>query len=169
MFGAPPSGVTYWWLEGNNIFWTYEGAPPSGVTTWYLIGSNINWTYSGAPPSGVTTWHLNGSNIFWTYEGAPPSGVTYWYLQGENINNINKNFSGNSKYVVFNISNWRLEKIGDDDMKEILNSLKNRVGALPSTIQIGDYLNYSEPPEAVIEAVNELKTAKDITTVTLSV
>ena len=44
LFGAPPSGVTYWRLEGSNIFWTYEGAPPSGVTNWYLIGSNIFWT-----------------------------------------------------------------------------------------------------------------------------
>jgi len=171
---APPSGVTYWRLNGSNINWTYTGAPPSGVTFWYLNGSNIFWTYTGAPPSGVTHWHLDGSNIFWTYEGAPPSGVTYWHLNGSNINNINTNFLGNSNYMAFYLKDWRLEKIGDaemgdDEMKEILNSLKNRVGALPSTIQIGDYLNYSEPPEAVIEAVNELKTAKDITTVTLSV
>ena len=55
------------------------GAPPSGVTYWYLEGSNINWTYTGAPPSGVTTWWLYGNNIFWTYEGAPPSDVTYWW------------------------------------------------------------------------------------------
>ena len=167
--GAPPSGVTYWLLSGSNIFWTYEGAPPSGVTYWYLNGSNINWTYSGAPPSGVTNWYLSGSNIFWTYTEAPPSGVTYWLLTGSNINNINTNFSGNSDYTTFSILNWRLEKIGDDEMIEILNSLKDRVGELPSTIYIGDYLNYSDPPQAVIDAVEALKTAKNITTVTLSV
>ena len=167
--GAPPSGVTYWWLGGSNIFWTYTGAPPSGVTYWYLYGSNIFWTYTGAPPSGVTYWILSGSNIFWTYEGAPPSGVKYWLLSGSNINNINTNFSGNSNYSTFNISNWRLEKIGDDEMIEILNSLKDRVGTMPSTITIGDYLNYSNPPQAVIDAVEALKIAKNITTVTLSV
>ena len=141
------SFVTRWWLSGNNIFWTYEGAPPSGVNYWYL----------------------SGNNIFWTYTGAPPSGVTSWYLIGDNINNINTNFSGNSNYSIFNISNWRLVKIGDDKMIEILNSLKDRVGELPSTITIGDYLNYSEPPQAVTDAVDALKTAKNITTVALSV
>ena len=87
----------------------------------------------------------------------------------EGLNNINTDFSGNSNYSTFNISDWRLEKIGDDKMIEILNSLKNRVGTMPSTITIGDYLNYSNPPPEVINAVNELKTAKEITTVTLSV
>ena len=167
--GAPPSGVTYWLLNGNNIFWTYTGAPPSGVTYWYLSGSNIFWTYEGAPPSGVTYWNLYGSNIFWTYEGAPPSGVTTWRLDGSNINNINTNFSGNSNYAAFNISNWRLEKIGDTELIEILNSLKNRVGALPSTITIGDYLNYANPPQEVVDTVEALKIAKNITTVTLSI
>ena len=167
--GAPPSGVTTWYLSGSNIFWTYEGAPPSGVTYWRLYGSNIFWTYTGAPPSGVNYWYLYGSNIFWTYTGAPPSGVTNWYLSGSNINNINTNFSGNSKYSIFNISNWRLEKIGDAELIEILNSLKDRVGTMPSTIQIGDYLNYANPPQAVIDAVDALKIAKNITTVTLSI
>ena len=169
LFGAPPSAVTQWWLAGSNIFWTYTGAPPSGVKEWYLNGSNIFWTYTGAPPSGVTYWHLNGSNIFWTYTGAPPSGVTYWRLSGSNINNINTNFSGNSNYTTFKIFDWRIEKIGDTELIEILNSLKDRVGTMPSTITIGDYLNYANPPQAVIDAVNELKIAKNITTVTLSI
>ena len=67
------------------------------------------------------------------------------------------------------ISDWRIEKIGDTELIEILNSLKNRVGKLPSTIQIGYYLNYANPPQEVIDAVNELKIAKNITTVTLSI
>ena len=130
---------------------------------------NIKTYLFGAPPSGVTYWDLGGSNIFWTYTGAPPSGVTYWDLNGSNINNINTNFSGNSNYTTFMISDWRLEKIGDAELIEILNSLKDRVGALPSTIQIGDYLNYANPPQAVIDAVEALKIAKNITTVTLSI
>ena len=40
---------------------------------------------------------------------------------------------------------------------------------MPSTIQIGDYLNYANPPQAVIDAVDALKIAKNITTVTLSI
>ena len=154
------------WFE---YFLDLRRSTPSGVTTWYLIGSNIFWTYTGAPPSGVTAWYLIGSNIFWTYEGAPPSGVTYWYLVGSNINNINTNFSGNSNYIAFYLANWRLEKIGDAELIEILNSLKNRVGALPSTITIGDYLNYANPPQEVVDTVETLKTAKNITTVTLSI
>ena len=69
----------------------------------------------------------------------------------------------------FYLRNWRLEKIGDTELIEILNSLKDRVGTMPSTITIGDYLNYSDPPQAVIDAVDALKIAKNITTVTLSV
>ncbi|NPV12669.1 MAG: hypothetical protein HPY57_12860 [Ignavibacteria bacterium] len=85
VYGDMPSGVTYWYLSGDNIYWTYNGAPPSGVTYWYLFGNNIYWTYIGAPPSGVTTWSLAGNNIYWTYIGAPPSGVTTWFLFGNNI------------------------------------------------------------------------------------
>ena len=112
---------------------------------------------------------LKWFEYFLDYEGAPPSGVTYRYLAGSNINNINTNFSGNSNYAAFNISNWRLDKIGDAELIEILNSLKDRVGTMPSTIQIGDYLNYANPPQAVIDAVDALKIAKNITTVTLSI
>ena len=54
-------------------------------------------------------------------------------------------------------------------MIEILNSLKDRVGKMPSTIQIGDYLNYSSPPQEVVDAVEALKIAKNINTVTLSI
>jgi hypothetical protein len=190
VYGAPPSGVTHWFLNGSNINWTYNGAPPSGVIYWYLNGNNINWTYNGAPPSGVIYWYLNGSNINWTYNGAPPSGVIYWWLNGSNINwtyngllssnlvylilnsntiNYTSNdFSGSSNFIEFSMINWRVSKITDNEMITILNSLKNREGSLPSTIQIGDYLNYANPPQSVIDAVTELKAAKNITTVTLS-
>lgn len=180
LFGLPANApipfiqtAEFYNLECVRIITTSElnlfGGPPSGVTYWNLGGSNIFWTYTGAPPSGVTYWSLGGSNIFWTYTGAPPSGVTQWYLNGSNINNINTNFSGNSNYTTFRISDWRIEKIGDTELIEILNSLKNRVGALPSTITIGDYLNYANPPQEVVDTVETLKIAKNINTVTLSI
>ena len=210
--GAPPSGVIMWYLIGNNIYWTYNGSIPSGVTYLRLIGNNIYWTYNGAPPSGVTHWYLSGNNIYWTYNGAPPSGVTHWYLSGNNIywtyngnlpnsltfiylqgnsiyfessqnhpniyyyclngSNINylvNNFagSGNIGENSFILPNWRISKIDDNEMITILTSLKNRVGSLPSSIIIGDYLNYANPPQSVVDAIQALKTAKNITTVTL--
>ncbi|NPV12668.1 MAG: hypothetical protein HPY57_12855 [Ignavibacteria bacterium] len=166
--GAPPSGVIYWYLRCDNIYWTYNGAPPSGVTYWYLSGDNIYWTYNGAPPSGVTTWFLFGNNIYWTYNGLLPNNLTCLTLNSNAIDYTSNDFSGSSNFIAFSMYNWRVSKITDGEMITILNSLKNRVGSLPSSITIGDYLNYANPPQSVIDAVNALKVAKNITIVTLS-
>jgi hypothetical protein len=84
--GSLPSGLTYLYLLGTNINWTYSGSLPSGLTSLTLNGSNINWTYSGSLPSGLTSLTLLGTNINWTYSGSLPSGLTYLYLLGTNIN-----------------------------------------------------------------------------------
>jgi len=84
--GALPTGLTYLYLDGNNIHWTYTGALPTGLTYLYLSGSNINWTYTGALPTGLTFLLLSGNNIHWTYTGALPTGLTFLYLLGNNIN-----------------------------------------------------------------------------------
>jgi hypothetical protein len=84
--GSLPSGLTSLTLYGSNINWTYSGSLPSGLTKLYLLGTNINWTYSGSLPSGLTYLKLNGTNINWTYSGSLPSGLTYLYLYGTNIN-----------------------------------------------------------------------------------
>ena len=84
--GSLPSGLTSLTLYGTNINWTYSGSLPSGLTYLYLLGTNINWTYSGSLPSKLTSLTLNGSNINWTYSGSLPSGLTSLYLNGTNIN-----------------------------------------------------------------------------------
>ena len=84
--GSLPSGLTYLYLLGTNINWTYSGSLPSGLTSLTLNGTNINWTYSGSLPSGLTYLNLNGTNINWTYSGSLPSGLTSLYLNGTNIN-----------------------------------------------------------------------------------
>ena len=84
--GSLPSGLTYLYLHGTNINWTYSGSLPSGLTYLYLYGSNINWTYSGSLPSGLTYLYLLGTNINWTFSGSLPSGLTSLTLNGSNIN-----------------------------------------------------------------------------------
>jgi len=84
--GSLPSGLTYLYLLGTNINWTYSGSLPSKLTSLTLNGSNINWTYSGSLPSGLTSLYLNGTNINWTYSGSLPSGLTSLTLNGSNIN-----------------------------------------------------------------------------------
>jgi hypothetical protein len=41
---AMPTGLTYLFLNGGNINWTYTGAMPTGLTSLQLSGGNINWT-----------------------------------------------------------------------------------------------------------------------------
>jgi prophage maintenance system killer protein len=85
--GALPNGITYLYLNGDNINWTYVGALPTDITYLVLNGANINWTYVGALPTGINGYlYLSGANINWTYTGALPAGITYLYLNGANIN-----------------------------------------------------------------------------------
>jgi hypothetical protein len=83
--GALPTGLTYLYLSGNSISWTYSGALPTGLTTLLLSGNSISWTYSGALPTGLTYLYLSGTSISWTYSGALPTGLTYLYLSGTSI------------------------------------------------------------------------------------
>jgi len=84
--GALPTGLTFLYLYGNLINWTYSGALPTGLTYVYLSGNQLNWTYSGALPTGLTYLYLYGNLINWTYSGALPTGLTYVYLSGNQLN-----------------------------------------------------------------------------------
>jgi len=164
---ALPTGITYLYLNGNNINWTYNGALPTGITYLLLSGTNINWTYNGALPTGITSLHLSGTNINWTYNGALPTGLTYLYLTGSNIGWSGLNVGNNGNITFFNLANYRTDKMSSTDMVTLLTQLTNRTGTLPSTIIINDYADYASPPTAVTDAVAALKTAKSITTVNL--
>jgi len=84
--GSLPTGLTYLNLSGSLINWTYSGALPTGLTYLRLIGSLLNWTYSGALPTGLTYLSLYGNLLNWTYSGALPTGLTYLYLSGSLLN-----------------------------------------------------------------------------------
>ena len=77
--GFPLRNLTHLHLTGQCEF---SGSLPSGLTYLYLLGTNINWTYSGSLPSGLTSLTLNGSNINWTAFDASGSGniTTYYRL-----------------------------------------------------------------------------------------
>jgi hypothetical protein len=80
--GALPVNLTYLYLNGGAIAWTYSGALPVNLTTLTLSGNAIAWTYSGALPVNLTYLYLSGSAIAWTYSGALPGDLTTLYLNG---------------------------------------------------------------------------------------
>ena len=165
---ALPTKITYLFLSGANINWTYEGALPTGINTYlYLNGANINWTYEGALPTGVTYLRLSGDNINWTYEGALPTGITYLNLNGANINWIGLDIGDNGNITNVSLLNYRTEKMSSADMVTLLTQMTNRTGSLPTTITINDYADYALPPQGVNEAVEALKADKSITSVVL--
>lgn len=83
--GALPVNLTYLFLRGNAMAWTYSGALPVNLTYLYLSGDAIAWTYTGALPVNLTDILLSGNSIAWTYSGALPVNLTYLYLQGNSL------------------------------------------------------------------------------------
>jgi len=165
--GALPTGLTYLYLYSSSINWTYNGALPTGLTYLRLYSNGINWTYNGALPTGLTTLYLNGDNINWTYNGALPTGLTSLYLNGNNIDWTGLDIGDNGNITYFNLYNYRVAKMSSADMITLLTQMENRTGSLPVTVTINDYADFASPPAGVTDAVDSLKTAKSITTVTL--
>jgi len=59
IISALPTGLTYLYIVGNLINWTYTGALPTGVTFLWLEGNLINWTALDASGNGnITTFNL---------------------------------------------------------------------------------------------------------------
>jgi hypothetical protein len=164
-----PNLLTNFTLSGDRVYWESKANPPQNINFWSLSGNNINWIYNGNLPDSLTFLYLQGGNIYFESMQNHPN-IIYYFLNGNNINYLVNDFAGSSNMAgsSFRLINWRTSKIDDNEMVTILTSLKNRVGSLPSTIQIGDYLNYANPPQSVIDAVNTLKAAKNTATVTLS-
>jgi len=165
--GALPTDLTYLRLYSNNINWTYNGALPTGITYLRLYGAGINWTYSGALPTGITYLYLTGNGINWTYSGALPTGITFLYLNSDNINWTGLDIGDTGNITYFYLNNYRVAKMSSSDMITLLTQMENRTGSLPATVTINDFQDYASPPAGVTDAVDSLKTAKSITTVTL--
>ena len=157
-----------WGEVANGSVMRYSGALPAGLTYLYLNGANLNWTYSGALPAGLTALYLIGANLNWTYSGALPAGLTALYLIGANLNWIGTSFGSTPNITIFSLSDYRITKLSTPDLLTILSLLASRIGAVPNTIIINDYADYASPPQAVTDAIAQLKSHKtNVTTVTL--
>ena len=159
--------MTYLYLFGGSIAWTYSGALPAGLTVLHLQGNLIAWTYSGALPTGLTYLYLVGNSIAWTYSGALPTGLTYLSLSGNSIVWTGLDVGNNGNISEFNLLNYRIGKMSSIDMVTLLTQLTNRSGSLPSTITINEYADALAPPTTVTDAVAALKSTKSITTINL--
>ncbi len=146
--GSLPSGLTYLYLYGTNINWTYSGSLPSGLTSLTLNGSNINWTYSGSLPSGLTYLRLLGTNINWTDSGSLPSGLTSLTLNGSNINWTAFDASGSGNITTYyRLLDFVTTAFSVTNFISLLQSMVSRVGGLPTTCIISDYDNNPTPDE----------------------
>lgn len=142
--------------------------PPNIIYFYIDAGSNFHWKHEGQLPSSLTFAYIRGGTMkFIKNGGTLPQSMIFLVLDSAGHDFVNTDFSGNGNITTFALTNWRVTKIGNDEMITILNSLKNRVGTLPATITINDYANSGAVPQAVTDAVNQLKAAKSITTVNL--
>lgn len=145
---ALPAGMTYlaWECASDNVFvYTYTGPFPANLTSLYIKGSQITWNNDAPLPTGLTAITLDGALINWTGLDA----------------------SGTATMTIFTLNNYRQTKMTSAEMVTFINTLTNRVGGLPATITIKDYIDFAAPPQAVLDAVAALKVAKPtVTTVT---
>ena len=139
---------------------TLTGALPTGLTYLYLFGNSIAWTYSGALPTGLTFLLLLGNSIAWTYSGALPTGLTFLYLLGNSIDYTGANVSGTANITTFTMSNFRISKMTDAELITLLQSMTNRVGGLPAAAIIGDIANPTSTDAGVLAALSALQAAK---------
>ena len=143
--GFPLRNLTHLHLSGQCEF---SGSLPSGLTYLYLLGTNINWTYSGSLPSGLTSLTLNGTNINWTYSGSLPSGLTYLNLNGTNINWTAFDASGSGNITTYyRLLDFVTTAFSVTNFISLLQSMVSRVGGLPTTCIISDYDNNPTPDE----------------------
>jgi hypothetical protein len=143
--GFPLRNLTHLHLTGQCEF---SGSLPSGLTYLYLLGTNINWTYSGSLPSGLTSLTLNGSNINWTYSGSLPSGLTSLTLNGSNINWTAFDASGSGNITTYyRLLDFVTTAFSVTNFISLLQSMVSRVGGLPTTCIISDYDNNPTPDE----------------------
>jgi hypothetical protein len=184
---AFPVNLTYLFLSGNNINWTYSGALPVNLTILTLSGTNINWTYSGALPVNLTILHLSGTNINWTYSGALPVNLIYLLLSGANINwtgRLLEDVTILRNYTTLTLQDYRNPNstLAPAELLIWLQNIKNLTGTLPATIEIREYDN--SPTTTAIQSatpniagtteeqlrywINQVLTGKGCTTVQIN-
>jgi hypothetical protein len=98
-----------------------------------------------------------------------PTALTVLTINGNNFNLTGLQVTGSSNITELALQNYRTAKMSSADMVTLLNSLKDRVGSLPNTFTIGDYVDYASPPQIVTDAVAALKVVKtNVTTITFT-
>ena len=130
--------ITYLFLDGASINWTWDGALPAKLTYLHLYGHSINWTWDGAMPAGLTYLYLNGSSINWT---------------GSEIGNIETK-PNMTNVSLTNFISPTGTKMTAAQFSGIINSLAYNVGTLPSTVVI------DELPNMTYGGVNEVDWGK---------
>jgi hypothetical protein len=166
--GEMPSGMTWIQLAGTNIKWQYEGILPIGLQKLHLDGNNMRWKYNGALPTDLILLYLYSPEIEWTFNGALPLGLTYIFLRCEKMDWTYNQILGSANITSFQLYDYRISKISSADLVTMLNSMTVKIGTFPTSIRIADYAQFAAPPAEVTTAVNALKAAKSITTVTLA-
>ena len=188
--GALPSAAERISLNGENIYWTYTGALSSSVTELTLHGANINWTYNGPLPSNMTILNLN-ANVNWTYNGPLPEtmrtisirqrGQFNWTYSGalpdimrscvfdnNYIDWTGLDIGDKGVYTLFSLLKYRQSKMSSADLLTLLTQMRTRTGGINVVnLNLREYADYSSPPQYILEAVNALKNAKNITSVNL--
>ncbi len=152
----------------SNTTWTSTQDMPPNMETWYLsLPATGSWSSSSAMPSTLKSLTLLSATITYTPPNTVwPSGITYLNFQNcTQVHIAALDFSGTGNITYFLLNKWRTVKLTDAEMVSVLESLTNRVGSLPASITIRDYK--ATPTAEVIAAVDALKLAKNITTVTL--
>jgi len=153
------------WTSGANAAMITIIIGKFPLAHFWITGSS---TIIGALPTSITAEiYMVGNNIYWTNDAPLLSAATYVVISGVNINWTGLDLSGTGNITVFNMGNYRIAKMSSADMITLLTSLTNKVGTLPAAIIINDYLDWAAPPVGVTAAVDALKIAKSITTVTL--
>jgi len=165
--GTIPAGISLLYLAGDGIKLTSTDIPVASITYIRLIGANINVTLTGTLNVSTTYFYLDGNGISYTSSNALPNTLNYLRLNGNNLNWTGLSVGSGSNIGTFLLQNYRAAKMSSADMVTFLTQLTNRTGRLPTTITINDYADYASPPAEVVAAVNALKLAKSITTVTL--
>ncbi len=157
------TGITGWMSSSNAANITFDITYMVNLTLIRLTGNSL---LTGVLPTGLTYLYLSTLTT-WNYINSLPTGLTFIYMNGSLINWTGLNIGNNGNITALSLLNYRTAKMSSSDMITLLTQMKNRTGTMPASITINDYADYASPPQAVIDAVAALKTAKSITTINL--
>lgn len=144
---------------------TGNTALPTGLTYLYLRGANINWTYTGSLPTGLTYVLLAGANINWTGNvlgnpSTPKPNMTFFQLLNF------RNPSDNMDYAdLISILNSILDNVGTVPTTILIHE---QIPANVTAINAATPDEFGSDPERAKYLINLIKSTKGVTTFTLN-